>query len=146
MALDAYDEMKVDNAQYGYGKTKRPSVATVLAVDNDVYIATSSKGGAAFQKRLPNSPVSQSLIRCSMIFKDRTQLLKEHKNNGKCGEMSCAHLYYQTHPGVLDMRGKGARAITAGASYQDETITTPLDPCSGRDVSNAHELKSHLMT
>jgi hypothetical protein len=71
-------------------------IMTFLAFGNKV-ILSSSQNGPSFTYEYANSPVKESLSLCMAVWKEQTGEKKRHGRRASCGEMMCAHQYYQLH-------------------------------------------------
>lgn len=109
MLKDAWKEMSIDGEQYGYGMKRWPGVVTFFAFGNEV-ILSSSQRGPSFAYEYAASPVKQSLAICMAVWKDQTREEKTHVRGASCGEIMCAHQYYQVH--TTPLKDANVRALT----------------------------------
>lgn len=109
IGFDAYEEMLVELSAYGFTQYAKPSVMTVFAIGQEIFLATSQKGMGSFINRFPDSPVKKSLALCQAIYSDGSKG-NMHKSN--CGEIMAAHSYFRSHPTATTMKGLGGRTVT----------------------------------
>ncbi|KAH6712550.1 hypothetical protein BKA61DRAFT_577625 [Leptodontidium sp. MPI-SDFR-AT-0119] len=55
MGFNAYEEMLVELARYGFTKWAQPSVMTVFAIGQEIFLAISQKGKGSFMNNFPDS-------------------------------------------------------------------------------------------
>ncbi|CZT51645.1 uncharacterized protein RSE6_12817 [Rhynchosporium secalis] len=135
MAFDAYNEMLVEAARYDFHKTRAtPSVMTVLAIEKEIFMASSQKGQGSFIHNFPHSPVSKSLAVCQAIFSDRTSMNRYHENQAKCGEIMAAHSFFRANPSFADLKGLGGRTISVDRLKGTEPLAIK-EPC-GTGIAN----------
>ncbi|KAL6864239.1 hypothetical protein J3F83DRAFT_743065 [Trichoderma novae-zelandiae] len=110
MLIDAMGEMQEEAKQYGYSYRKWPSAMSFFAFGHEIILSTSQKG-PSFTYDYAASPVRESLAICSAVWREQTgQGDKRHYRDASCGEIMCAHQYYQGHATPLkDVR---VRALT----------------------------------
>ncbi|KAF4551335.1 Hypothetical protein D9617_14g077930 [Elsinoe fawcettii] len=131
MTIDAFNEMDGAMADYGWDPNGlrrtnyMPSVMTVLAAGNDVFLASSQKGRHSFVTGIPDSPVAQALKRCE------TTARPGPKYEGKCGEMMVTQAYYRLYPSPSGRRGQGARTLSVQKDLRGD-VTFVL-PCGTND-------------
>lgn len=135
MLKDAWQEMSIDAEQYDYGKNRLPNVVTFFAFENEVILSTSQRG-PSFAYDYVASPVKQSLAICMAVWKDQTGEEKTHFRGASCGEIMCAHQYYQVH--TTPLKNANVRSLTA--FYQKNKKGFQLIPPCGtnekvRDLS-----------
>ncbi|KAL7819167.1 hypothetical protein V8C44DRAFT_130287 [Trichoderma aethiopicum] len=135
MLGDAWFEMGADGKQYGFGDTRLPSIMTFFAFGNEVILSSSQKG-PSFTYDYSNSPVKESLALCMAVWKEQTGEEKRHDRGGACGEIMCAHQYYQLHNTPL--RDAKVRALTAIYSKPKKKITFIAECGTGQQVSIFH--------
>ncbi|KAH9210777.1 hypothetical protein DL95DRAFT_512717 [Leptodontidium sp. 2 PMI_412] len=112
LGFDAYNEMLVELARYGFGPRAKPSVMTVFAIGQEIFLASSQKGKGSFINTFPDSPVLKSLALCQAVFTDRTGLKDAHSHEAKCGEIMAAHSFFRNNPTVKTMKDRGGRTVT----------------------------------
>lgn len=134
---DAIDEMAEDIMQYRpredsrTGRPQRlPGVMTIMAFDNEIILASSQKGSAAFLNSHPDSPVSETLDLCQTIWRDKVlaqdpedeeKAGQDHLNERKCGEVSTFFQYYQIHDkkiADLDPQARATTVIRTGRGHK----------------------------
>ncbi|KAL7822320.1 hypothetical protein V8C26DRAFT_295564 [Trichoderma gracile] len=132
MLTEAWTEMGADGEQYDLGATRLPSVMTFFAFGNEVILSSSQKG-PSFTYEYSNSPVKESLALCMAVWKEQTGEEKRHGRGGSCGEIMCAHQYYQLHNTPL--KEAKVRALTGTYSKMDQRVMF-MDECgTGQRVS-----------
>jgi uncharacterized protein (UPF0333 family) len=137
IAHDAYAEMKTNMALYKMtAKKDTPRAMTVLAVGNEIFLASSMKNGANFAFAYPKTKVSTTLEQCQTTFhKNGGESTKGHKNQASCGEVMSAQMYYTTEKNKDTLlEDREARVCTVVLDKEDNPQNT--DPCSDL-VSNS---------
>ncbi|CZT03465.1 uncharacterized protein RAG0_10204 [Rhynchosporium agropyri] len=138
MAFDAYNEMVEEVKHYGFSGYGKPSVMTVAAIGQEIFLASSQKGRGAFITRYPKSQASKSLAICQITFNNGLQahqLTSGHANESKCGEIMAAHSFFRNNPSYETIRGLGGRIV----SVDELGGSSPLaikEPC-GTGIPNA---------
>ncbi|KAK3896774.1 hypothetical protein C8A05DRAFT_20327 [Staphylotrichum tortipilum] len=134
IALDAWNEIHPDMAQYGIPRTKNltPLAMSILAFDNEIILASSQKGKQSFSYASPENPVSRALNACQIMSAEKTSVSKRHKNQGKCGEEMAAHIFYRLYPGQ-DLASRNAVVGTWVADNHLSTVPVRTDPCGIAD-------------
>ena len=96
MAIDAYYEAIDEWARYGISNRGKPGAMTVLAWDKQIILASSMKGVMSFSYALQDTPVRKTLELCETIWREAGNPEKKlkHQNQGKCGELMVAQIYY----------------------------------------------------
>ncbi|EHK49170.1 uncharacterized protein TrAtP1_000228 [Trichoderma atroviride] len=125
MVEDARKEALVDLEQYDFNEKRLPSVITIFAFGNEVILSTSQKG-PSFAYDFVVSPVQQSLAICTAVWKDQTGEEKIHFRKGSCGEIMCAHQYYQGH--TTPLKEANVRALS-GFIYRRQKKVDFIPPC-----------------
>jgi hypothetical protein len=131
MAHDAYREMFRNMKLYEVtNKNDRPRAMTILAVDKEIFIASSMKHSANFAFKNPETKVSLTLEQCQITFhKSGGQSTKGHKNQANCGEVMSAQLYFSTEANKdIALKGRSAKVCTVVLDAEDNSQNT--DPCS----------------
>jgi hypothetical protein len=69
---------------------------TVLAWDRYIILASSMKGVMSFSYAMKDTPVSKTMEKCETLWKEAGNPKKrwKHMNQGKCGELMAAQIYY----------------------------------------------------
>lgn len=127
LAFDAFAEMYEDATQYGIGTKRVPTAMSVLVWGNEIIIASSIKG-PAFNYMLKDTPVLESLELCQIVWRDTVGPDIRHKNNGSCGELTAAQIYYSVYSKPLS--SQSASVGTVG--YVTHSTGTRIDtkpPC-----------------
>ena len=141
MGYDAYEEMVNELGRYGFTKWAKPTVMTVFAIGQEIFLATSQKGQGVFINNFPDSPVLKSLALCQAIFTDSTNLAKPHVHEAKCGEIMAAHSFFRKHPTTTTMKGLGGRTVTVEMPGEADSLKIKAPCGTGReDVSISRSL------
>jgi hypothetical protein len=80
----------------------------------------SSQRGPSFAYEYAASPVKQSLALCMAVWKDQTGEEKTHVRCASCGEIMCAHQYYQVH--TTPLKDANVRALTGFYQKKDDDL------------------------
>ncbi|KJZ75267.1 hypothetical protein HIM_05461 [Hirsutella minnesotensis 3608] len=88
IAVDAYKEMEKMVQDYQFGSKWKPSVLTIVAVDNELILASSQRGALSITE---GDQVSKDLDEC------RGDSENDHTNARKCGEVNAFDAYYKSH-------------------------------------------------
>ncbi|KAH7114167.1 hypothetical protein B0J13DRAFT_533679 [Dactylonectria estremocensis] len=127
IALDAYKEMTPALEQYGAASNKiRGSVMTVLAFEDRVIIASSQKGKSSFSYDFEDTPVFQTLQKCTELHGGDEAL--GHNNGAGCGEVMSAHMFYRKYGSEATLAGKKSRAVTVWFNAKDNVVEWK-EPC-----------------
>jgi hypothetical protein len=96
MAVDGYKEVIEEATRYGISEFALPGAMTVLAWDRYIILSSSMKGVTSFSYAMKGTPVSTTLEKCESLWKEAGNLKKKlkHTNQGKCGELMAAQIYY----------------------------------------------------
>ncbi|KAI2786369.1 hypothetical protein POX_g08753 [Penicillium oxalicum] len=145
IAHDAHAEMVADSKQYGILPKDVPTAMVVLAFENEIFLASSSKNAGIFAYEYPETKVLKTLQLCQLEFEKEGFGSKTHKNRGNCGEVMVAQLYYSQGDDMPLLATKSAR-IAAVLLNKGDTSPTQTDPCgSDRDVSEPpHSCTAHF--
>ncbi|RYO84489.1 hypothetical protein DL764_009321 [Monosporascus ibericus] len=115
IARDAWDEVQDDMEQYEIGKKHRASAMSVLAWGNEIILASSQRGRSSFSYEYRGTPVLEILELCQITWREDGpgggETDKEHRNEGKCGELMAAHLYY-SQDATITLAQRNARIGT----------------------------------
>ncbi|RYP45986.1 hypothetical protein DL768_007736 [Monosporascus sp. mg162] len=129
IARDAWDEVQIDREQYGISDRSKPGAMTVLAWGNEMILASSQKGTSSFTYKYKNTPVLETLELCQIVWREHGpgggETDKQHRTEGKCGELMAAHLYY-SQDATVALAQRNARVATVvekGREVKNE------DPC-----------------
>ena len=136
IAQDAYVEMKLDFEQYKPNagphkkfddiKDSMPAAMGFLAIGNEIYLSSSSRGFGSLIPRFTKTPVSEILRNCKMFHMENTNRKQKylnlldksqaqgededgldletkasilsHRTRASCVELNVVQHYYQTHP------------------------------------------------
>lgn len=135
MAIEGYKEMEGMISEYGIGNRGKPTVITILAFDNEIFLASSQKGDPAITE---DSPVTDDLDRCRDEFNKGKGTNTDHTNQRKCGEVMAFDHYYKSRVDPAKL-GPDARIAAIAKVKQDgvaDYIVIP--PCgTGEAVSGA---------
>jgi hypothetical protein len=125
MAVDGYYEAIDEWAWYGISKL---GAMTVLAWDKQIILASSMKGMMSFSYALLDTPVSKTLELCETIWKEAGNPEKKwkHNNQGKCGELMAAQIYYSIGGSALGQQKHRVGTVTWNIQ-QNKPI--PAAPC-----------------
>lgn len=119
MLKDAWKELAIDAQQYSLNTKRLPGVVTFFAFGNEV-ILSSSLRGPSFTYEYGASPVKESLAICMAVWKDQTGEEKTHVRGASCGEMMCAHQYYQVH--TTPLKDANVRSLTGFYFKNDDNL------------------------
>ena len=78
--------LQASHKLYTLGVRHQPAVLTVLAVDNEIILASSQKGPGFIAYWWTGSRVKEELEACQRSFREETRTETRHSNDGKCGE------------------------------------------------------------
>jgi hypothetical protein len=137
MAEDAFNEMRANYDKYKFYDQWDgfPTVMNILAVDNEIYLASSQKGKTWFARTMyTDTEVEKSLQRCEAMNID----LHGHRNDAKCGEVWSVRMFMKEHPDVKRMNGKGGRILAVEADAAGNPIRVRRKPPCG----DVNEVKS----
>jgi hypothetical protein len=139
MLQDAWKELAIDAQQYDYGKNRWPNVVSFFAFDNEV-ILSSSQRGPSFAYDYVASPVKQSLAICMATWKDQTGDEKIHFRGASCGEIMCAHQYYQVH--TTPLKDANVRALTGFYQKSKDNLKF-IEECGTNEKVRDHSILSY---
>ncbi|RYP12543.1 hypothetical protein DL765_007245 [Monosporascus sp. GIB2] len=129
IARDALDEVHVDMKLYKIGRKHRPSAMSVLAWGNEIILASSQRGRSSFSYGYRGTPVLETLELCQITWREDGpgggETDKEHRNEGKCGELMAAHLYY-SQDATVTLAQRNARI---GTVVEQSDGLKNTDPC-----------------
>ncbi|RYO91661.1 hypothetical protein DL766_009223 [Monosporascus sp. MC13-8B] len=129
IARDAWDKVQVDMKQYDIGRRHGPRAMSVLAWGNEIILASSQRGMSSFSYGYKGTPVLETLELCQITWREDGpgggETDKEHKNEGKCGELMAAHLYYSQDARITLAR-QNARI---GTALRQPNGLVNTDPC-----------------
>jgi hypothetical protein len=126
-----YAEMEANMKLYEVTVRKdKPRAMTVLAVGNEIFLASSVKKSANFAFAYPKTKVSNALEACQTTFhKNGGESTEGRKSSSNCGEVMSAQMYYITDKNKdTPLKGRDARNCTVVADKDDKPQNT--DPCS----------------
>lgn len=109
LVFDAHAEIGAALGQHGIGQ-RHMKIMTLTAFDHEIIFSSTLKG-IAFVYDVGDTPVRDQLLLCQAEFHEETGFDDQHRNEGKCGEIMGAQLYYKAHPGT-DISAIGARMAT----------------------------------
>jgi hypothetical protein len=128
IAIDGYKEALEEATRYRISDNAKPGAMTVLAWDRHIILASSMKGVMSFSYAMKDTPVSKTLERCETIWKEAGNPKKgwKHMNQGKCGELMAAQIYYSN--GGKDLGQQDHRVGTV-AWNKGANAPLPRAPC-----------------
>ena len=144
MAQDAFKEMQANYLLYKPSKPQdsTPGALGVLAIGNDVFIASTRKGRGSFVEQLKQTPVSSILSECNTLWGSwdnypsapaSTNLpadMDAHVHKAKCAEVNLLQQYYQLYPTDHDHTGK----VRMATIVQTKIGSQILPPCGSTEL------------
>lgn len=130
LALNAFDEIETDMAQYDIRPLNRPSALSVLAWGKELIFATSQKGSTSFAYDYPDSPVRPILELCSVVATDDGvgSPNSRHRAEAKCAEPMALQLYYFSQDNNLSPESARIGSVVLGPG---KAKPEARDPCAG---------------
>lgn len=127
IAKDAWNEMREARNQYQLGHSQYASkVMSLLAVGNEIFLASSQKGGSSVIDIFPDSPARLALQRCKVASGNN-----EHKFERRCGEILAIHMYFKMHNN-MPLNGLNARIVAIEQTAKGLAVKAP---CGDKEVS-----------
>ena len=132
IAQDAQSEVKKLIGPLSISQRKKPFVVTLLTVGKEIFLASSMTGGGDKGRHAVFDPErtkgSDILKECMSIYDPNRDLSLEpdtsHANNGACGEVLAAELFFIKHGDHGDLSGARVLAV--------DTNNVPAPPCSAK--------------
>ncbi|PHH91299.1 hypothetical protein CDD83_1064 [Cordyceps sp. RAO-2017] len=114
LGIEGYKEMEAMFKKYEMDPMDQPSVLTVIAVDNHIFMASSQKGGAVIGSE---DEVSKQLDECQRSGNVPTN---DHRYGRRCGEVMAFDKYYKGGLDKARLNSKDAR-VAAIRNQPDAT-------------------------
>ena len=129
------------------GMIRQPGVVSVLKVGNEVYFASSIRGGGVVsfvydwldqsQYQDSQTNIKEQLVECQLILMTRAaegsgdEVKDGHRVNGNCAEVMAVHMYQVAHP-QEDIKTKGAVVTSYGVDSFGNRGQINLRACGTR--------------
>lgn len=139
MVNDAFAEIGPARKQEGVGSRFEPKVMAALAVDNEVFFASSMKADGSYVYKddceqdksqfranlleVPDAKQLQGTIEQCMNDAKEESKNPVHQNSAKCGEISATYAWLLKHKGA-QLRNKNPKPLIAAATRKGL-----MDPC-----------------